>query len=409
MRRPAAILTALIIAVVVVTGTYGVGARPSDTRSDRDQVRSERATVASNLDALRASQAELNAALRVLEENVRVEQGRLDDAQQAVAAAEAQVAAAQRGHRDRRPTGSASCATTMRAGGDRGLRPAARRRPCPRCSSPSPPPTRPSARRSRACAPTATPTSPTRSAPPRPSCRPAAASPRPPRSGPSASGPRWPSGSTRSRPPRRSSRSLMGKVKTRIQGQLARAADLQAKDQRAVEQALPRAAPARRAAGRAARRRRASPGLQRRRPGGRRSRRRFGSRPDRRQRAAVHGRRHHRQLPDRGLAQLDAERRPRRRRLPLGRRLARPGGADRPPPRALRLEPLRHLRDVAVGLLTRRPPVRGSRCTRSGWPSTSRTAAAAARLLPLAQRPTPAGYGFINLPSEPWHWSVNGQ
>ena len=97
MRRPAAILTALIIAVVVVTGTYGVGARPSDTRSDRDRVRSERANVAANLDALRASQAELNAALRVLEENVRVEQGRLDDAQQAVAAAEAQVAAAQRG------------------------------------------------------------------------------------------------------------------------------------------------------------------------------------------------------------------------------------------------------------------------------------------------------------------------
>jgi len=97
VRRPAAILTALIIAVVVVTGTYGVGARPSDTRSDRDRVRSERATVAANLDALQASQAELNAALRVLEENVRVEQGRLDDAQQAVAAAEAQVAAAQRG------------------------------------------------------------------------------------------------------------------------------------------------------------------------------------------------------------------------------------------------------------------------------------------------------------------------
>ncbi len=62
MRRPAAILTALIIAVVVVTGTYGAGARPSDTRGDRDRVRSERATVASNLDALRASQAELNAA-----------------------------------------------------------------------------------------------------------------------------------------------------------------------------------------------------------------------------------------------------------------------------------------------------------------------------------------------------------
>ena len=97
MRRPAAILTALIIAVVVVTGTYGVGARTSDTRNDRDRVRSERATVAANLNALEASKAELNAALRVLEENVRVEQGRLEDARQAVAAAEAQVAAAQRG------------------------------------------------------------------------------------------------------------------------------------------------------------------------------------------------------------------------------------------------------------------------------------------------------------------------
>lgn len=96
MRRPAAILGTLIIAVAVLTGTFGASARPSDTRSDRDQVRAERARVASNLDTLKASQSQLTAALADLEQNLQVEEGRLADAQQAVAAAEAQVAAAQR-------------------------------------------------------------------------------------------------------------------------------------------------------------------------------------------------------------------------------------------------------------------------------------------------------------------------
>ncbi len=97
MRRPAAILTALIIVVAVFTGTYGAGARQSDTRSDRDQVRAEKAKVASNIDALRADQSQITAALRTLAENLQVEEGRLADAQQAVKAAEEQVAAAQRG------------------------------------------------------------------------------------------------------------------------------------------------------------------------------------------------------------------------------------------------------------------------------------------------------------------------
>jgi peptidoglycan hydrolase CwlO-like protein len=97
VRRPAAILTALIIAATVATGAYSAGARQSDARSDRDQVRADRAQVASNLDALRASQSELTAALRTLEENLRVEQGRLADAEQAVRAAEEQIAAAERG------------------------------------------------------------------------------------------------------------------------------------------------------------------------------------------------------------------------------------------------------------------------------------------------------------------------
>jgi peptidoglycan hydrolase CwlO-like protein len=94
VRRQAAFLTALSIVLAVVSGTFGAEA---DTRSERDQVRAEKARVAANINALEANEAELTAALRVLEENVRVERGRLDDAEQAVAAAEAQVAAAKRG------------------------------------------------------------------------------------------------------------------------------------------------------------------------------------------------------------------------------------------------------------------------------------------------------------------------
>jgi peptidoglycan hydrolase CwlO-like protein len=96
VRRPAAILGTLIIAVTVLTGTFGASARTEDTRSERDQVRAERAKVASNLDTLKASQSQLTSALRDLEQNLQVEEGRLADAQQAVQAAEAQVAAAQR-------------------------------------------------------------------------------------------------------------------------------------------------------------------------------------------------------------------------------------------------------------------------------------------------------------------------
>jgi peptidoglycan hydrolase CwlO-like protein len=97
VRRPAAIISSIVIVAAVLTGTYGASARQSDTAGDRDQVRAERARVASNLDTLRADQSDLTAALRALEENLAIEEGRLTDAQQAVEAAVAQVAKAQRG------------------------------------------------------------------------------------------------------------------------------------------------------------------------------------------------------------------------------------------------------------------------------------------------------------------------
>jgi len=96
VRRPAAILGTLITAVAVLTGTFGASARTSDTRSERDQVRADQARVASNLDTLKASQSQLTSALADLEQNLQVEEGRLADARQAVEAAKAQVAAAQR-------------------------------------------------------------------------------------------------------------------------------------------------------------------------------------------------------------------------------------------------------------------------------------------------------------------------
>lgn len=97
MRRFAATLASLVItAGALVVSTYDADA---DTRSERDRVRAERAEVAASVNALEASQGELTTALRILDENLRVEQGRLADAEQAVRAAEAQVVSARRGIR----------------------------------------------------------------------------------------------------------------------------------------------------------------------------------------------------------------------------------------------------------------------------------------------------------------------
>lgn len=96
-------LTAVALAVVASTFGIRADASPSDTRKTRDAVRAERAKAASQVDALRASQAEVLAALRALDENVSGQEVALAEAERAVrqaqddaARARAQLVATQR-------------------------------------------------------------------------------------------------------------------------------------------------------------------------------------------------------------------------------------------------------------------------------------------------------------------------
>jgi hypothetical protein len=68
------------------------GAAPGDTRSERDRVRQERAAVAAQVDVLEASNAEVEAALDALNANVAGAEAALGDAQRAVSEAEAALA-----------------------------------------------------------------------------------------------------------------------------------------------------------------------------------------------------------------------------------------------------------------------------------------------------------------------------
>ena len=96
-RRTARLLAAVAaLSLVVATGT-GSGAVPGaplDTRSERERVRQERAEAASELDVLRATNDEVEAALDALNANVAGQEAALADAQRAAAAAEAALAEA---------------------------------------------------------------------------------------------------------------------------------------------------------------------------------------------------------------------------------------------------------------------------------------------------------------------------
>jgi len=98
-RTPRRTLVVLVVLAVLLPAV-GAGAQSSidDLRSNRETIRAERerlqaerAAVAVQVDTIRATDAEVSAALADLEELVRAEEGRLDDAQRAVDAAELQV------------------------------------------------------------------------------------------------------------------------------------------------------------------------------------------------------------------------------------------------------------------------------------------------------------------------------
>lgn len=87
-RGPAAIalLTAVLVALLAAVPTAAGGS--NDPRADRDEVRNEKAATASQVNALQASDTEVDQALQALDENVRGQQAAYSDAQRAATEAE---------------------------------------------------------------------------------------------------------------------------------------------------------------------------------------------------------------------------------------------------------------------------------------------------------------------------------
>jgi hypothetical protein len=79
-------LIAALLALVAVVPTAAGGS--SDPRAERDKVRSDKAATASQVDALQASDTEVDQALQALDENVRGQQAAYSDAQRAASEAE---------------------------------------------------------------------------------------------------------------------------------------------------------------------------------------------------------------------------------------------------------------------------------------------------------------------------------
>jgi len=81
--------------LVLVAGTLVAPARAqADTRAQREEVQRERAAVAAQVDTLRATDAQVEAALRTLEGNVQARTAELRDAERQAAAAETALQAA---------------------------------------------------------------------------------------------------------------------------------------------------------------------------------------------------------------------------------------------------------------------------------------------------------------------------
>ena len=95
---------ALALAALTLVGTIGVaigssvdaGAVATDARTQRANVRAEQAKVASQVNALQGSQAQVMAALNTLNENVRGQQATLSEARRQAEASAAEAAQAER-------------------------------------------------------------------------------------------------------------------------------------------------------------------------------------------------------------------------------------------------------------------------------------------------------------------------
>ena len=88
-RRPIALLAAFLGFVGLVSLVLATPASSgTDPRTERDRVRGQKAATASQVDALRASDAEVDNALQALDDNVRGQQAAYSDAQRASSEAE---------------------------------------------------------------------------------------------------------------------------------------------------------------------------------------------------------------------------------------------------------------------------------------------------------------------------------
>jgi len=92
----AAALAAVAVVSLVPAASSAAPGAPRDAREERERVRQQRADNAAQLDVLRAENADVEAALADLQANVAGQEAALSDAQQAAAAAEAELAAARR-------------------------------------------------------------------------------------------------------------------------------------------------------------------------------------------------------------------------------------------------------------------------------------------------------------------------
>jgi len=90
----AALAAAAVALLATPLGSAAAPGEPGDARSERERVRQERAQNAAELDVLRASNAEVEAALDDLNANVAGQEAALADARRAAQAAEEALAAA---------------------------------------------------------------------------------------------------------------------------------------------------------------------------------------------------------------------------------------------------------------------------------------------------------------------------
>jgi hypothetical protein len=87
-RRSAPAAAGLVVASLLLLVPQTSSAAGSDPRAERDRIRSQRAATASQVDALAASDAEVDAALQDLADNLRGQQAAYSDAQRAADEAE---------------------------------------------------------------------------------------------------------------------------------------------------------------------------------------------------------------------------------------------------------------------------------------------------------------------------------